>query len=337
MCIFAYKVFQLNLYGLAGLLATQSVYILPIAVQVKYGRRYRTAAWKWMACVAAAIIVGVVIALVAWRSYSILDKTNNTIVNLAFLVVAMFLISISWLPTMQKKLLSTRDSTNKQKRYEQLYSTKYQRIGEEGGIDSYEESIVNTLDSSFTTNIPDEEETVHRKRSTWKSTLLLSLFRIPFIFLFSFLVFGLCNSNDCDTSWSVEPFVSAMKHGWDWSLDDTMTKLFVVNICTCVFTYFLGLFMCNTNMQRGGFIIPIVFATPTAIFLLSLDGFCDKFLQLDVGYCTYEKDDVGYVVAGTVLMMIAMIISIGRILWSTNTGLLFREAQVNDNQASCLV
>ena len=155
-------------------------------------------------------------------------------------IVGVLCLSIAWLPEIQSYLLKTVDQTEA---------------------------------------IAEGPQVIVQDKPTWKMVIFLSLCKIIFTFVFSFVLlrFSIFSTEASDVA-------AHFRMGWS-NLGDEVTYYFIANCCSSLLGYIVGFIACTTCMQKGSYVLPLFLATPLAAALLAVKNSCTAivFVGIEAG------------------------------------------------------
>ena len=166
-------------------------------------------------------------------------------------IVGVLCLSIAWLPEIQSYLLKTNETK-----------------ANKNTIPKRDFTI--TVDQ--TEAITEEPQVIVQDKPTWKMVIFLSLCRIIFTFVFSFVLLSF-------SIFSAEASDVAANFRMAWSnLGGDVTYYFIANCSSSLLGYIVGFIACTTCMQKGSYVFPLFLATPLAAVLLAMKASCHKIV-----------------------------------------------------------
>lgn len=155
----------------------------------------------------------------------------------------------------------------------------------------------------------------------WKTLLISSLFKIMFIFAISSLLvqYGMGNMS----------FIDAWNFHLKWNTDGLFWS-FIVHITTSVLAYVTAVFACHTCMDRGAFVIPLIFSSPVSCVLFVVSISCNYIRDVLDGTSDYCESSsyIGFSVGAMAFTTLSICLVYGRLFWSVKRLVLLKEIQV---------
>lgn len=315
VCLFAFKILNLQ-FGVTGLLTTNVVLIGPIGYLIY--RRWECGHPRaiTVTCTIALFLLMSSVGIAGWRGYTVVSQVTTDVWHLP---VAILCLTVTWIPSIQKRLISTSGTFNK------TQSVTVDSHGdmcdiERGRFQPSDENLVDVLE-----NTPDENANIQTE-SFWKSAILMSAFRIPAIIGFSVILFFV----DSDQSVSMDSFEKSWS---DFTVDDIAFRMFLANICCTLLGYFISLAACRIAMQRGAFVIPLLLSTPVVAAIVTATCTSTYYNGIDDGEMRYpdicDSGEMVYTAVATAVVVAAMGLSFGWVIWQTDTIVMCLESHVS--------
>ncbi|KAK3095888.1 hypothetical protein FSP39_020357 [Pinctada imbricata] len=184
---------------------------------------------------------------------------NPDIKNTVILLVGIFLVSISWMPWLQEKMMEIK------------IEQPIQEIPEEIPKGSFR--LEQFAQNNRVTDLRAMQ--ISENNSHWRSLRISSFIKListlPAILIYE----GISGRNFSNV-------FSDFKDGWsssDWSPNAMLLWFFVSNVLTAVLGYMVAVFACRTCMDRGAFVLPLFLSTPLTVALLTVYGPCSVLLD----------------------------------------------------------
>lgn len=306
----------------SGFSAMQIGFVLPILFHIKKGNRdisfFRT--FSLLSMMLAIAGVGLVI-------YIYVKKSNED----AWSLVGVVIVFLSMLPYLNKKIygltrtpVTTVNQPIPTGSINRSNSSGHFSQGPSSGSDYNSFNSMSSGISIASTNTePDPINNITSDNAVvWKILLISSLFKIVFIFVVSSLLvqYGMGNMN----------FIDAWNFHLEWDTDG-LFWFFIVHITTSVLAYVTAVFACHTCMDRGAFVIPLIFSSPVSCVLLVVSISCTYIRNASDGTSDYCESStyIVFSVGAMVLTTLSICLVYGRLFWSVKRLVLLKEIQVS--------
>ena len=255
--------------SISALLIMHSVLLLPIiSLTIQARREQHISTGKKIAlCVSSVLaIIGVVLLGVGAK----ISQENKPSV-----VIGIILLSISWMPCLQKKTMGNLD-------------VRATIVGVIDLLISWKSCCKKQTGSAYqnmeqgTEAHRSEGDVEAEKNSHWRSLFISSLVKVVLTIPISITTFYFISER--------EAFLDALqeyKLGWysrNWNIFERHSQHFITNILTTIFGYMIGVFACRTRIDRGSFTLPLWPAAPmvaTAILMIKEVCTLGIFMGLD--------------------------------------------------------
>ncbi|XP_033725123.1 uncharacterized protein LOC117315086 isoform X2 [Pecten maximus] len=321
VCLFAFKIFSLQ-FGVASLIMAGAVYIGPMVYLIYRRDRCDTPRSVAIGCGMGIILLILAVIVAMWRGF-----TSNSLDarNFWHLPVAVLCITVTWIPKVQKRLISLSSASG--------WSSTKSMSNSQDDVEDIEKLESNMESGRFQAsqrldNLIENKQNVvvsMKTQSFWKSAIIMSGCRIPAIILFSVLLYFF-DTDKTFTGGALESF----RTSWDYiTTDSTAFNMFIINMISTLLGYFVSLVACRINMQRGAFVLPLVFSTPGVMAVVS--GYCssgDLFTVGDTDLVSCDSSEVIYTAVSSGLLLLAVCLSFGWVIWTTDTVIMCSESEV---------
>ncbi|OWF56620.1 Chitin synthase 1 [Mizuhopecten yessoensis] len=297
LCVFAFKILSLQLFGVNGLLLSTSLFfIFPIAYIIKIRQQSDNPRAVKIAGLVSIffLVLSVFISIIGSFSFFMRNLKDIWLIPAAVLC-----LTIVWSPLVQKRLINVNDSNSK--------------------TDDEHNSALH--------DITDKGDVLVTKRpqACWKSAIILSACRMPCIVAFSLLL-HFVDSDKYKNADAIDSFRDSL----DWHFEHIEPRMLFTNLLCTFGGYFVSSIACRITMQRGAFVLPLLFATPVVFSILSVESACKRITSLlhpdNLHMCQHEK--LMFNVPAIVCVFLALCLSLGWIIWTTNTIVLCTEAEI---------
>ncbi|XP_060075146.1 uncharacterized protein LOC132554839 [Ylistrum balloti] len=319
ICLFAFKIFGLQ-FGVTSIVMSGGVFFGPMFYLIYRRNRCNKPLSVTLSCGAGMVLLAIVIIIGVWRGFTLLEA-----ISAWHIPVAILCIMFTWIPRVQKRLISL--STSSGAWTSNVLPNSKDHSGEIENLESNMES--GRFEASYQLdNVVENTQNVvvnMETQSFWKSAIIMSACRIPAIILFSVILYFF----DTDKSFiggAMESFRNSWSH---FTTDTTALNMFIVNIVCTFIGYFISLSACRINMQRGAFVLPLMFSTPGVMAVVS--GLCssgDYFIVDGIDEDVCDTGEVVYSAISSVLLLISICMSFGWIIWTTDTVIMCSESEV---------
>lgn len=296
-------------------------FVLPILFHIKKGNRdilfFRTVSLISMMLAFAG--VGLVI-------YIYVKKSNED----AWSLVGVVIVFLSMFPYLNKKIygltrtpVSTVDQQIPTGSINRSNSSGHFSQGPSSGSDYNSfNSMSSGISIASKTTEPDPINNITSDNAVvWKTLLISSLFKIMFIFGISSLLvqYGMGNMS----------FIDAWNFHLKWNTDGLFWS-FIVHITTSVLAYVTAVFACHTCMDRGAFVIPLIFSSPVSCVLFVVSISCNYIRDVLDGTSDYCESSsyIGFSVGAMAFTILSICLVYGRLFWSVKRLVLLKEIQV---------
>lgn len=296
-------------------------FVLPILFHIKKGNRdilfFRT--FSLISMMLAFAGVGLVI-------YIYVKKSNED----AWSLVGVVIVFLSMFPYLNKKIYGltrtpvlTVDQQIPTGSINRSSSSGHFSQGPSSGSDYNSFNSMSSGISIASTNTePDPINNITSDNAVvWKILLISSLFKIVFIFAISSLLvqFGMGNMS----------FIDAWNFHFDWKTNG-LFWFFIVHITTSVLAYVTAVFACHTCMDRGAFVIPLIFSSPVSCILLVVSISCNYIRNALDGTSDYCESSsyIWFSVGAMTFTTLSICLVYGRLFWNVKRLVLLKEIQV---------
>ncbi|XP_033747575.1 uncharacterized protein LOC117332686 [Pecten maximus] len=297
LCVFAFKILSLHLFGVNGLLlSTALFFIFPITYIYQCRHHSDNPRAVKILCFVAIffLVLGSLISSIGGLSFIL-----RNLKDIWLIPAAVACLTIVWSPLVQKRLINVNESSPK--------------------ADVEENSPLH--------DVTDKGDVLVTKRpqACWKSAIILSACRLPCIVGFSLLL-HFVDSDKYKNADVIDSFRASL----DWHFEHIEPKMLFTNLLCTFGGYFITSIACRITMQRGAFVLPLVFATPLVFSILSVESACKKITSIlhpdNLHMCQHEK--LMFNIPAIVCVFVALCLSLGWVIWTTNTIVLCTEAEI---------
>lgn len=316
LCLFAFKIFSLDL-GVVSLVMTGAVYIGPMGYLLYRRQRCDAPRSVGISCGVGLLFLVLAVGVAVWRAYS--SPSGNTRNSWHF-PAAIICTTVTWIPKVQKRLISLSPTSGGSKSTNTVSNSQDATDDLEASMGSGRFRTSQKLDSVMgnTQSVVVSMTT----QSFWKSAIIMSACRVPAIILFSVVLYFY----DTDKSFP-DGALESFQASWDYiTADTTAFYMFITNMLCTLVGYSASLLACRINMQRGAFVLPLVFSTPGTLAFVS--GYCSSGDLFKVGNLSCESGEVVYTVVSCGLLLLSVCVSFGWVIWTTDTVTMCSESEV---------
>ena len=223
--------------------------------------------------------------------------------------VSIGLLSISWVPWLQKKTMEISEQSGDLPTTQTVPGYRRMNISAHGS-----RNVVFT-------------ETNSHWKTLFISSLVKMLLTIPVSIATYYFISEGAKFGDAFNQY---------REGWYsdyWDLSKRHSDLFIINILTTICGYVIGVFACRTCIDRGSFILPLSLATPMAAVILMIEKSCT--LEMFMGsqesdkVCTTEMDQTEiFTIAAIVCFALSQCLSTGLLSFKGSIIVLEKETKV---------
>ena len=223
--------------------------------------------------------------------------------------VSIGLLSISWVPWLQKKTMEISEQSGDLPTTQTVPGYRRMNISAHGS-----QNVVFTETNSH-----------------WKTLFISSLVKMLLTIPVSIATYYFISEGT-----KFDDAFNQYRDGWSsdyWDLSKRHSDLFIINILTTVCGYVIGVFACRTCIDRGSFILPLSLATPVAAVIIMVKKSCT--LEMFMGseesdkVCTTEMDQTEiFTIVAIACFALSQCLSTGLLSFKGSTIVLEKETKV---------
>ncbi|KAK3596694.1 hypothetical protein CHS0354_038031 [Potamilus streckersoni] len=341
LCIIVFEVFRMCTVPALSVLISNCVFIFPVLYYLwlcfksKWKRENRddlnsTLLFSMLAflmLLAGLILTMFLVVDNRQPSYKIAE-------DIWYLSVAIFCVSLSWIPGIYKQILEINDTSQPNSvRLEGLLNDETQCLLGSSNTTGYGSGSLGNFGDHGNSSQTDVEAESHVQMRTsaskapnretntaWKFTIWLSFVKILSISIIGPTIFAVKYKYTTDCWWFF------FKQAWNWGSTETDVYFFLANAASSLVGYLLAFLACTTCMQKIAFAIPLFLATPVTFVLLYFETTC----ELIPHRATYDNmcptiSDTSFLVPAIICLTLAQIFSAGWVVFRSETIVMQKE------------
>ena len=282
-----------------------------------------------IALVSLGMALGVAgFGVAAYLAYEKIDDKTS----IWHLAVAVACLSLSWCSSVQRAIMESNVEEEPEEEPDDPQSidnlartTSTQQSSLYGSAGSTRNDV---------TRPPRNPNMTHRKKSTWKTSIISHAVKIPCVCVFSFLLFYL-DESIYERSILVKKATSEFEDAWNGWISQTEFADFLTNILTSFMGYILAFIACHCSMQKFGFALPLLLSFPGYALALFIRESCRFVLDGVKGACDEKNiEPLWLFITGAVLLELGVILSTSWFLFRNEQVILQKESQVKYSSES---